>query len=302
MKKIFLISAFAIISVLVFGQQKDTSYWKTNGIIALRGSQANFTNWAQGGENSYAGTSSFQLTANYQKAKLSFENVLLADLGYMIQGKDTNQITKKVDDRFEFNSKLGYSASPKWNYTALFNFKTQFAKGYDYSKPNASYISDFMAPAYIKLALGMDYKPKPYLSIFMSPATIRWTKVNNDRLADAGSFGLNRADSTKTGSSVSKHTRTEAGAFVRMVFTKDVAKNVNLNTKLELFSDYLKKPQNIDIDWEAIITMKVNKNLDVQIKTNLIYDDDTYIADSKGKLAPRIQFKEVMGVGYVYKF
>lgn len=127
--------------------------------------------------------------------------------------------------------------------------------------------------------------------------------MRDDSLAAAGAFGLNRADSAKTGSTVSKNVRTEAGAFVKIVLTKDIMKNINLNTKLELFSDYLKHPERIDVDWETIITMKVNKFFDVQIKTNLIYDDDILIADDAGKNPrPRTQFKEVMGLGFVYKF
>lgn len=302
MKNKIVTFVLLFITYTAFAQTPDTSYWTTGGIVAIRGSQASFTNWAQGGENNLSGTGSVQLFAKYQKEKLSFENVLLADLGYLLQGKDTNRTVKKVDDRFEFNSKFGYSAAEKWNYSALFNFKTQFFKGFNYPKLNESYLSNFMAPAYIKLALGMDYKPVPYFSLFLSPATLRWTIVSDDSLAAAGAFGLNRADSTLTGSNVKSHSRTEAGAFVRAVFRKDIATNVNLFTKLELFSDYLKNPQNVDVDWEVIFTMKVNKFLDMQIKTNLIYDDDILIADEKGNKCPRLQFKEVVGVGFVYKF
>jgi hypothetical protein len=102
--------------------------------------------------------------------------------------------------------------------------------------------------------------------------------------------------------------RYEFGGYVRLFFKKDLMKNVNLQTKLDLFSNYLHNPQNIDINWEVLISMKVNKYITATINTQLLYDDDVMIAvdengdgtpDSSG---PRTQFKEVIGVGFSYKF
>ena len=74
------------------------------------------------------------------------------------------------------------------------------------------------------------------------------------------------------------------------------------NTKLEAFSDYLKNPERIDIDWQTGIAMKVNKWLSTNITTHLIYDDDVMITDNKGKKGPRTQFKEVLSVGVSFLF
>nr|MBP9083784.1 DUF3078 domain-containing protein [Bacteroidia bacterium] len=95
---------------------------------------------------------------------------------------------------------------------------------------------------------------------------------------------------------------------IRALYKKDIIENVNLQTKLELFSNYLEDPQNIDVNWEVLISMKVNKYITATLATQLIYDDNTIIAvdnNSDGiidEAGPRTQFKEVLGVGFSYKF
>jgi hypothetical protein len=171
-------------------------------------------------------------------------------------------------------------------------------------------ISGFLAPAYIKLGIGMDYKPNKHFSLYLSPATVRWIVVNDQYLANAGAFGVEKAVLDTAGNVITegKKLKTEVGAYVRLAIEKDIFKNVNFATILELYSDYLDKPQNIDVDWQVVITMKVNNFLNAQIKTHLIYDDDTTVGiDDNGngsfdRFGPRTQFSEQLSLGLVYKF
>ena len=287
--------------------QKDTSYWKTDGFVGMKMSQSGYKNWSAGGENSISGIASFKFHAAYNKGNLAWDNLLLTDLGFLKQGKDD---LKKTDDRLDLNTKIGYKANDVWYYTALFNFRTQYVEGYDYSPDTPVYISNFMAPAYVKLALGMDYKPSSSFSLFLSPATVKWTIVNDADLANAGAFGLEKAKLDTNGNVLvpSKKIRTEVGAYLRLAYSKDIMENINFMTKLELYSNYLHNPQNIDVDWEMLFTFKVNKYFDASFQTHLIYDDDVMIGvdtnndgslDSEG---PRVQFKEVIGLGISFKF
>jgi len=287
--------------------QKDTSYWKTDGIIGMKMSQSSYKNWTAGGENSISGIASFKFHAAYTKDNLSWDNLLLTDLGFIKQG---NEDLKKTDDRVDLNTKIGYKANDFWFYSALFNFRTQYMEGFDYSTTIPVYLSNFMAPAYIKLALGMDYKPSSNLSLFLSPATARWTIVKDQNLANAGAFGLEPAEADSNGIVVnpSSRIRTEVGAYLRFVYSKDIMKNINFMTKLELYSNYLKNPQNVDVDWEVAFNFKINKYFNASFNTHLVYDDDVMIGvDSNNdgnidKTGPRIQFKEVLGLGISYKF
>ena len=80
-------------------------------------------------------------------------------------------------------------------------------------------------------------------------------------------------------------------------------KNVGLTSKAELFSNYLKNAQNVDINWEVLLSLKVNKYISATLSTQLLYDDDIDIAVDKDKdqiidyVGPTVQFKEVLGVG-----
>lgn len=306
MKKILLF-IFLVLSVGVYAQ-KDTS-WTFSGLIGVNGTQAGFSNWAQGGVNSLSVTGNLLLEAHYKKGKNVWDNMLMANLGATRLGEGFYQ---KSEDKIEFNTKFGHEATNNWYYSALFNFKTQSLIGFEYPNDTTQImISGFLAPAYIKLGLGMDYKPNKHFSLYLSPATAKWIIVNDQNLADAGAFGVQGAELDTAGNFISGTgltTRTEIGAYLRLVFEKDIFKNVNVATILELYSNYLDQPQNIDVDWQVIITMKVNDYLNAQIKTHLIYDDNTPIGiDDNGdgtfnRFGPRTQFSEQLSLGLVYKF
>ncbi|OYT12105.1 MAG: hypothetical protein B6I18_01835 [Bacteroidetes bacterium 4572_112] len=314
--KNLLLLIFILLITNLFAQEEEeaTGPWTKGGTIGLNGSQTSFYNWAKGGENQISLSGNIKAFINHKNDNTSWENLLLMDLGSSRQGK---QDWRKGDDRFEYNTIYGIKASEQWYYSALFNFKTQFTSGYEFDDAgNSTYISNFMAPAYIKLGLGMDYKPNKNFSAFLSPLTAKWTIVKDQALADAGKFGLDAAE-TKTytatdGSdsiviinSASK-LRTEAGALVRFTYSKDVMKNVNFATILEFYSNYLQNPQNIDVDWEFIATFKINDFLNAQIKGHLIYDDDVMIdvdSNNDGVIdmhGPRTQFNEALTIGIVY--
>src|SRR5688500_10621521 len=127
--------------------------------------------------------------------------------------KLNDQDAQKSDDKIELNSKYGYDAYKNiWSYTLLLNAKTKFAPGYNY--PNDSVkISDFAAPAYVLLALGMDYKPVDYFSVFISPLTAKFTIVTDQDLADAGAFGVDPATYNDIGQKTSdgENIRSEFG-------------------------------------------------------------------------------------------
>ena len=307
MKNILLFLSLTLFISVAFGQitekegdlkkqNTDTlDGWKTSGIIGLNFSQLSLQNWSAGGMNSLSlnGLANFQ--ANYSKGKSLWENTL--DLGYGIlsEGKSDEKITKKTDDKIDFASKFGRKATDKLYYAALLNFKTQFADGFEYPNDSAV-ISAFMAPAYLVAAIGIDYKPNKDFSAFIAPLTSKTTFVKNEALSNAGAFGV---DSSKT-------VRNEFGGYIKMVYKKDIMKNVNLMTKIDLFSNYIENPEKIDVNWEVLVNLKVNKYITASISTNLLYDDDIkFDKDDDGEIdtdGSLVQFKEVLAIGLSIKF
>lgn len=289
MKKLLLLMLLIPIGLFAQEHTDSLSYWKKSGLVSANFAQVSLTNWAAGGQSSMSGVFMLNYLANYKKDSLSWDNYI--DLRYGFLKEDGNDMTKS-SDRIEFNSKLGYNTGTGWNYAALVNFKSQFAPGYNYPRtPNDTYISKFLAPAYVNVALGMDYK-NDFLTLFISPATGKFTIVGDDDLSAAGEFGVDPG----------KKFRAEFGGSVRFGAQKEIVKNVTASTKLDLFSNYFHNPANIDIDWTFMLNMKVNEWLSANFLTQMIYDDDIKIVDKDGNSAPLIQFMEMFGVGLSVKF
>ena len=305
MRKLIL-SLYLLASGVAFAQVTDaekdlkktattdsTSSWKRGALFNVGFSQVTLSNWAAGGNSSVSGNGIANFHYNYSGTKDAWENTL--NLGYGLLKQDGADL-QKTDDNIELNSKYGRKASEKWYYAGLLNFKTQFADGFNL--PNDSVkISTFLAPGYLLGAAGMNYKLKEILGIFISPITSKTTFVMDDQLSAAGAFGVEAGENV----------RYEVGGYVRGNFEKEVMKNVKLTTTLGLFSNYVENPQDIDVNWDMLVLMKVNKYITVSLNTTLIYDNDiTITRDDDGDgineiNGPRTQFKELLAVGFSYK-
>jgi hypothetical protein len=289
-------------------QKADTTLgWKKGGVLAVNLAQTSLTNWAAGGQNSFATNGLFSVFANYTSKKSTWTNTL--DVGYG-RMKQNGFSSRKTDDKFDFLSKYGVKAFDHLYYAALVNFRTQLDVGYNYPNPASPEdkvrISNFLAPGYLLGALGLDYKPNAYFSAFFAPITARFIFVRDEVLSAAGAFGVDPG----------KKSKAECGAYLRAAYSKndfksEFLKNVSFTSKIDLFSNYLKDPQNIVVNWDNLIALKINKFLSANISTQLIYDDkikipvdrnDNGIFEAGEAPGPRVQFKEILGVGFSYNF
>lgn len=296
MKK-YVLFMLLISGLASFSQEDTTKNWTINGKASLNFSQSYFSNWSAGGESSLATIGLYTMEANYKKAKQNWSNWIDMSLGYNIIGGNDPM---KTDDKIEIISNYGYELKHHLYFSTVMTFKTQFTKGYDYTKDSTNHISAFMAPAHIDLGPGIMYKPNEIFMLNLSPATGRLLVVNDQPLADAGAFGLEPAETDSLGNIIThaKKVKAEFGAKLLMTLAYEVFKNVKLGTKLELFSDYLDEPQNIDINWQVLLEMKVNGWLNVNITTEMLYDNDIIFKDANDlPIGPRTQFKQMLMVG-----
>ncbi|MFV0507219.1 MAG: DUF3078 domain-containing protein [Bacteroidales bacterium] len=284
-KLLTLGSLFLFVASFTNAQElaKDTSFWTKTLINTLTFSQTSFSNWSGGGDNALTLNGIIDYKLNYEKERSVWDNNLI--MGYGINKTKDDGITKS-DDRLEFSTKYGYSKSKKLKYSALLDFKTQFAKGYD-SDIDTLKVSNFMAPGYLSIGLGVDWRPKKWISIFASPLSTKMTFVLDDELSEKGSFGLDPGD----------RLRAELGATVKAEMSKEIIKNVNVNSTLTLFSNYMEKPQNVDVNWDTRVNMKINKYMSANFSLNMVYDDDVEIEDENGHTRPILQIKEIFGIG-----
>ena len=263
--------------------------WKTGGLFNLNIGQGSQSNWAAGGDDfSFSLASYLGFYAFYKKDRYSWDNTI--DLNYGLLNT-TSLGTRKNDDRIDLLSKVGYELKPKLNLAGLFNFHSQFSRGYNYTSTNSKeLLSNFLAPAYVLLSLGLDYKPVDGLSIFVSPITSRWTIVENDSLSAKGAYGVTPG----------KKVKNEIGAFVSVNYLKNLNKIITYKGRLDLFSNYEHNPQNVDVMMNNMFTAKLSKLLTASLGLNLIYDDDVKLFGTNHD-SPALQLKSLIAVGLSVK-
>ena len=271
-------------------------FW-TNGMLTELGfSQVSLTNWAAGGSGSVALNSYINAHANYAKGSMFWDNRIQLSYGF-IQSYEEGY--KKSSDKIVIDSKWGYRAINKFYFSANFNFRSQFSPGFD----GSGKVSKFLAPAYTSLGLGIDYKPGngKDISINFAPFTGNLVIVTDPALRE------------KYGNNNNKTARWELGAQLKASLSKDIIKNLKVNSYLTLFSDYLNKPQNIQVNWDLQLSYKLNKYMQAGIRTNLIYDDNILFSTNRkvfnaqsGKeevvMQPRVQLQEVFSLNFAYTF
>ncbi|RYU78843.1 DUF3078 domain-containing protein [Hymenobacter persicinus] len=281
--------------------------WRRGGVGTLNLSQVSLTNWAPGGQSSVSVLAIGNAFAHHRRGDNTFDTSLDLLYGTLKSGKAR---MRKNDDKLEFNAKYGHQFTKVLYYAAQVNVKTQLTPTKAINRPD-SLLSGFFSPAFILASIGIDYKPNDQLSVFLSPITGKFTVVANQGLADAGAFGVKAARRGPDGRPVAgtgQQFRKELGAYLNVKYRKPLWENVVFQTKLDLFSNYLHHPQNIDVNWENLISFKVNKFISSSIATTLVYDDDVLVPlDGNGDGVPdgrgrRIQFKETLGIGLTYKF
>ncbi|MBN8863696.1 MAG: DUF3078 domain-containing protein [Sphingobacteriales bacterium] len=263
--------------------------WKKGGLYGINISQGSLSNWAAGGDDFTLSINSvLSLFAFYKKDKHSWDNTLDFNLGYV---RTTSLGSRKNDDRIDILSKYGYALNSKLNVAGLVNFRSQLFKGYTYPEEVKTFSSAFLSPAYVLFSPGLDYKPTGNLSIFVSPATVRWTIVKDDTLSSRGLYGVD------TGS----HVNTEVGAFASINYFKEFNKIVTYKGRLDLFSNYKSNPQNIDLYMTNVLNVKLSKVLSMTYSLDMIYDDDVRLFGKTGEGA-RMQLKSLVGIGLLMKF
>lgn len=271
----------------------STTKWQKKLVFNLNLNQAAFSsNWKGGGINSIGLNTLFNYKANYKDAKQSWDNEMGFAYGFV---NNSGQGFRKTLDRFFLDTKYGRTLSTKWDLSASLNFSSQFYKGYKYEKDGAgveqeTLISDFLAPAFVTLALGFEYHPAPYFKVRISPFAPRVTilKNNNGRFDEVDLVA-------PYGVEVGEDTRFEWLAFqLTADFDKEIAKNLNLKFKYLMFANYeTLEGKTIDQRLDLMLSARVNKFISVSVGGIMLYDFDQ---------DDEVQLNQVFNLGFVYSF
>jgi hypothetical protein len=266
-------------------------HWRRGITPAINFSQVNLSNWSGGGQNSVSFTALISAFAYYQKNNWSWYNNL--DMGYglsRIGDKSANWI--KNEDKFIYVEKLSYKLHKHIRASWLNDFRTQFAEGRKYYKSptteadTSDYVSNFLAPAYLTSALGLEYDPSEHFYLFLSPVTTKFTCVNDPILSAQGAYGVKPYNTF----------RAEFGALLNAKLKFNIAENIVFSSAITMFGNY-ETLDRIDIFSDNSILFKVNKYVTASFTANMIYDDDIKLTRSDGTVGPGLQYKHVLSVG-----
>lgn len=322
---------------------KDTSGWISGAGLGFDFGQLLQINPAVGaGENRIAlgGVGSF--FANYKEGRLAWDNAVDLLLGVQKLGGGISILNpnekvpfQKSIDEFRLGSKLGYKVADdsKFYYSLLFTFLSQITPTYsdtslvdpitgnylrDLSGKNQGPIAKFLSPGRLTLSPGIDYKPNDKLSLFLSPASLKMIIVADDNIAaipargaDGLPFGgVGIHGNEWIGPNDYKNVLTQLGAtFNAQYVDKLFEDRMTFKSGLTLFSNYLKEPQNIDVDWTTETNFNIWKGISVALNTRLFYDHDipVQITDYKAPggvngLGRKVSFTEQLFLKYNYIF
>lgn len=274
------------------------SFWTKTNELGMNINEVAFVNWNAGGDNSISALANARFTRNYKFRYLTWNNDLR--LRYGLNAQEGRQL-RKTDDQIRISSTFGFRKDTitNWYYSVKANFNTQFSNGFKYPDRDTP-ISRFMSPGYLFLGAGTSYIPDgKKFNLYISPVTQKATFVLDEALSNQGAFGVDEGE----------HLFMELGFLVTNTWEKEILKNVLMNHRLSLYTDYLLSFGNVDVDWELNFNLKVNKYIKTNIGTHLIYDDDIkfdeVVAEDGTIIDPgiaKIQFKQLLGVGLSYAF
>lgn len=298
---------------------KLPSNWTAKNKLGFDISEIAFVNWSAGGTSSISGLFKGEFGRNYIKGNHKWVNELIVKYGL---NKQDGIELRKTDDAVQFNSTYGFrkDTASNWYYSSKLNFNTQFTNGYNYPNRDVA-ISKPFAPAYIFLGAGAENSNKKKDRVFyFSPITLKTTLVLDQYLANQGAFGVKKAiyetdpldPANKILIEEGQKVKAEFGILFTGYMKNEIYKNVFYENRLSLYTDYLNRFGNVDIDYDTKLDLVVNAYVKANIGVHLVYDDDiktkkdvvdpTTGAKTQVNDGPRMQLRQVLGVGLVYAF
>ena len=251
--------------------------WTVDGRFTFLFNQASFTNWTAGGENNVAGNIGVNYDFNFRNKKIKWDNKIIAVYG---SSHVSNQGYRKTDDRFEYNSVLALKTTKRWYFSFFTNLITQFSRGFDYGQDPKKEVSSVFSPAYLGFGPGILWRKNENMRVNIAPATSRFTFVSKPF---SGQYGV-----------LEGKTSTYGLGFNMSAFLKfQLMEELTMENIIALYSNYLRNPQNVDVNYQINFLISVNKYLSTNLTLHVIADNNA---------SRRVQFREVFGLGLNYTF
>lgn len=279
--------------------------WTRGGQFSLNLNQGGYDNWISAGDADWSigGNGYLNLFANKAwkgkksgKAK-TWNNNLDVNQGILNVHDERTDVNSfnKLDDRIDFLSKYSVEVAKNLGFATVANLRTQL---YD-TKSNGARKSGFMAPGFVTLAPGFQWTPNKAITVFFSPISNRWVIISN------GPYSLVQGipSAKPYGVDPTRKVDWQPGAFAQVLLNTSLGKEkkVGLKSRLDMYSNYANKPQNIDLFFDNVVSFKVTKWISANINLTMIYDDDTRLF-GWGRNKAALQYNHNIGIGVTRRF
>lgn len=276
-------------------------YWSYDLINAFSMNQNYLSNWSRGGESSLSGMIDITGTAKYSNKESKDQWTSSGRLRYgTIRTKERGFRTST--DMIEINSQYNRKILEKFDFSSVFYGKTQVAQGFQ-SPTDTVVVSKFLNPGTFTVGVGFEYEP------------IKKTLINFSPLSYRNTFVLDTVNINQTNHGIEqdKRTRQEMGGQIVIKNSMTLFDDLKVNNNIRLFSNYLDKPQNIDMDWEMSLEKQISYLFSIRLNLHLIYDDDVRfpVFNSAGEpvLLPdqtpykvaKAQFNQFLGLTFSFR-
>jgi hypothetical protein len=277
MRKTILAGCMALACLQLTAQDKrPAARWKNTVVGNLNFTQNRFSNWTQGGADSWSWQSDLLPKFVFEDTTLQWSTTGKMSYG---QSKVGDAQSQKSADEIRLESVLTYKIGKWVNPYAAVTGLTQIAKGYDYGGTVKTEVSGFLDPGYFTESLGLGFQPDPRLKTRLGAACKETITRNHPKPY---------ADDPKT-VKIEK-VKIEPGAEWVTDLELKLHQNILFTSKLELFSN-MKGLKSVDVNWDNMFTAKISKLLNVSLNVRVFYDRD---------ISARRQLKQVLAVGLSY--
>lgn len=260
------------------------SPWRRELTLMVQVTQNYVTpNWYQGGSTSFAALGIAKGQVCYIRERFTWENFFEWRMGGSTVSADSLHKMNTTDDLFKIYSKANFRIVPKLFSSLSAELDTRLLPTY---KSNSMDLKSApFSPLRFNMAVGLDYKPVPGLSLSVSPISYKVIHVMDTARVTVTDYGLKEGQQTQH----------NFGSSLRLEYVWKPVREVALETKFYMYTNY----QDVELDLEVNCDFIINRWLSARLTVHPRYDTSVIM---EGDEHAKIQFRELLSIGFAHKF
>jgi hypothetical protein len=241
-------------------------------------------NWYQGGNSSFAMYANVKGIVKYDAKKwVTWENTGEWQEGFSTALGDSLRKINMTDDVFKIYSKLNVRIKAEKLYGSFsIDFQTPFFNTW---KENTNTLkTGTFTPIRFNWALGVDYKPIKNMSMVFAPLAYKLVYAKDTINVDRSVYGISSGNMLST-----------FGSSVRFEWKWRPLREIYLETVFYAYTNY----KMFEVDWEITCDFIINRYMSARVMLHPRYDSSAIV---EGDTHAKMQFKELISIGFAHKF